>query len=469
MSKNVNEKDDLSYQSPEFQYYCVKALVEEPGFLAGVYKILDNNKFSTDPLRSVVGIIKEFYKDNKMVPSWNDVLFKANSRNRDKDWQETVVELVKHCQQLPLQGIQTAKDELLAFCKWKSAIAMAKEFYYACENEFDPKAYAKLEKRAKELIELGKDGSDMTRFTDDFIDAVMMEGDEAVVPTYIPEIDEQLDGGNAKGEIGLFLAKTGAGKTTFSSIISFNAALNGHKVVQIYFEDKVLDLGRKHIAKLVGTYQKRLKKLSREEATKIRNGIDADARKSILENLIPIRMKNGDTTVEDIEAKLEELKNTIGFKPDMIVIDYFSCLKHSTNPIKDQNLAEERCMKKLEMLAGKYNVALWVMQQTNRQGADAESGPNPSNWQGSFRCVQPSSVFLEMTRTNEQMSENKADIIFHKTRHSKPDHPLKDITFNAGTLTIDCSQAGYDPFEYTETEEPQTNKGIYKFINNETK
>ena len=152
-------------------------------------------------------------------------------------------------------------------------------------------------------------------------------------------------------------------------------------------------------------------------------------------------MADGNTTVEDIDNLLRSLTNN-GFKPDMVLIDYFSSLKHSTNPNKDKWEAQARCMRKIvDTIAYKYNCAVWVMQQTNRGAVSKEADNTMASWQGSYEATQPASVWLMLQRTKEQKANFKADLIFHKTRHSQPKNDLYDIVFDNARLRMDCSGA----------------------------
>jgi hypothetical protein len=151
--------------------------------------------------------------------------------------------------------------------------------------------------------------------------------------------------------------------------------------------------------------------------------------------------------VEDIEDKMNEFAQTEGWRPDVIIIDYFSCIKHSTNTFKDKTIAEADAMRKIKNIALTYNVAMWVMQQTNRLGASGEQKGSMANVQGAYEATQPVSLWLELARTQEQKHENRADIIIVKCRHANGDPVFQDIVFNNGLMLIDCTTENEDVFD----------------------
>ena len=66
------------------------------------------------------------------------------------------------------------------------------------------------------------------------------------VPTGLDGIDNLLNGGLAKGEIGVILAPTGVGKTTMLTRFANTAFNMGYNVLQIFFEDNPKIIQRKH-------------------------------------------------------------------------------------------------------------------------------------------------------------------------------------------------------------------------------
>lgn len=438
IKKTLENKD---YFDEEFQYEAVKALLEQTGLFGKMYGILEQNAFKDNALRAIVAFSKEQYKKNGVPPDY--VTIKAKLKGKSGLDYTDLCSSIARLKCASTEGQDAIVENLYKFFTLKAMTALFnKGLEMINGNEDDDKILSKLRKEIEKISAIGKDNGLITSFNEDTITNACMRGDNEVVPTGIKELDECLCGGLGRGEIGLFAAPTGYGKTTAATIFAHNASKLGYNVVQIFFEDKPEDIVRKHLAMTMDTNSNDFRKLGQEEAERIaKDAMTRDGSVAVSEHLRIVRMADGNTTVEDIDNLLRSLTNN-GFKPDMVLIDYFSSLKHSSNPNKDKWEAQARCMRKIvDTIAYKYNCAVWVMQQTNRGAVAKETDNTMGSWQGSFEATQPASVWLMLQRTKEQKANFKADIIFQKTRHSQPKNDLLDIVFDNARLRMDCSGA----------------------------
>ena len=436
--KRLENKD---YFDEEFQYEAVKALLEQTGLFGKMYGILEQNAFKDNALRAIVAFSKDYYKKNGFPPDY--VAIKAGLKGKAGLDTTDLCSSIARLKCASTEGQDVIVENLYKFFKLKAITALInKGMEMINGNEDDDKIISKFTKEIEKISAIGSDNGLITSFNEDTITNACMRGDNEVVPTGIKELDECLCGGLGRGEIGLFAAPTGYGKTTAATIFAHNASKLGYNVVQIFFEDKPEDIVRKHLAMTMDTNSNAFRRMDEDEAGRIaKDAMTRDGSVAVSEHLRIVRMADGNTTVEDIDNLLRSLTNN-GFKPDMVLIDYFSSLKHSASPIKDKNEAQARCMRKIvDTIAYKYNCAVWVMQQTNRGAVAKEADNTMASWQGSYEATQPASVWLMLQRTKEQKANFKADLIFHKTRHSQPKNDLLDIVFDNARLRMDCSGA----------------------------
>ena len=110
----------------------------------------------------------------------------------------------------------------------------------------DFESYDRCEGYIRDAIQVGQtDDTSMDVFEE--LEEALVDDFRDPIPLGITGIDNVLDGGLAKGEIGVFLAPTGVGKTTVLTKI-YNTAYNmGFSVLQIFFEDNPKVIQRKHI------------------------------------------------------------------------------------------------------------------------------------------------------------------------------------------------------------------------------
>jgi hypothetical protein len=120
----------------------------------------------------------------------------------------------------------------------------------------------------------------------------------------------------------------------------------------------------------------------------------------------------------------------------------------SNETLKMQNECQtyERMTKRLESFASDYNIAIWIAQQTNRNGMIATTAnQRMGNIQGSFRITQPCSAILYLDRSQENIQDrNKANLYLDKCRGGEPT-AWEGIYLNNGTCDIDLSQPVNDP------------------------
>lgn len=435
----------------EFQYTAVKCLLEDRELFERVVKIIDQNAFSK-PLNIIVGCILDFYKKTGHTPSYADLHIAVSAlKHREMIDEIKEVYMVKAAS---MEGSESVKEEIIRFFRLKKLVYISNRILDRIEaNENTDLIIKQAQQIFNDIYRTEKDKSVVTLFSKETVKSALMEQDEETIPTGIPRLDTMLVGGLGRKEIGLFVAPTGYGKTTFGTILAHNAAKSGYKVLQIFLEDKPNDIVRKHLAMGMMENSHHFKKLSEERANNVIEKLDTIGEGILNENLILLKMEDGITTVEDIKNKINQLYILLNFKPDMIIIDYFSALQHSQNSYKDLNAAQARCMRKIKEMAFDLDAAIWVMQQTNRT-AVSKDGDNEgmSNWQGSFEATQPASVWLTLRRTKEQKANFRADIIINKSRHSQPKEDLLDIKFDNSTLQIDCEDSAkvFDGLEYND-------------------
>lgn len=443
--------EDLSYQSVGFQYAVVKALIEDPDFLTLINDILDQNTFTDPYIRQTVGVIRDYYKKYSVKPSYGEVsamLRKKALKDDDIQYYEETISKVRAESEFSPDYV---KAETTDFMKWKLVNALAGEIKEKFKRSWNDKDFRKIANRFNDIQYYGMTKGASSDLSDDQVMDTLSQGVEDIITTGIKEFDDIIGGGLPRGDVGLIVARTGAGKSTISTILAQNASLYGYKALQIYFEDEVEDITRKHIAKYTGAPIKKLINLTDEASRKLTDKLNAQEQwEQIRTNLRLHKMEVGETTVEDIENAIVQYANKEGYRPDVMLIDYFDCLKHSTNPTREAWEAQVRCMKKIKALAQKYKIAVWVMQQTNGLGMRNDAQGEYDEIQGGKAITQPCTDVIFILRNDEQFVNDEATIKFNKARRGKSGRKLENVEFNNSIVRIDCR----DTKAYREEEMP---------------
>lgn len=229
------------------------------------------------------------------------------------------------------------------------------------------------------------------------------------IPTGIQELDEVMYGGMQKKGVGLLIAGTNVGKSTLFSIMAVNAAKMGYKVLHIFFEDEYEDMYKKYAAHLKN---KSLRDITVDDCI-------------ALPTLRLWKMENEEGTVEQIA---EEVKDA-----DIVFVDYLSCIKYDR---KNEYSELESIMRKFETLSSKKNIAIWVAQQTNREGAKMDATKTGMDKvQGSFRITQPAKTVIYL----DNKGCDKDRVIFHIEKNKGNREDWDNAYFNTNTCQIDLS------------------------------
>lgn len=443
MNRLVN-KNTLQYLGPDFQYKLAKCFIEEPGYFTSIYSVVEQNAFTEPLLRVFVGTLKDYYSQTGIVPSYETLLImlkqKARMENELEEWDE----LVKNLKELSPEGTSVIEESATRFFKQQNMIKVANDILKKTQDG-DTDHYEECLKMMEEALNVGSEEDEgFNPF--DVIDEVMRPGAEIPIQTGISKVDEILNGGLYKGHLGLVLGPSGFGKTTYSTAIAAHAAtlpcdLNeqkGWKVLQIVFEDDVKAISRKHFSRITQIEACNLTKpFEIEEARTILD--EFPDKEMFRDNLIVKKYKTGTKSVEDIKIYIKRLINK-GFRPDLVILDYFECLKLVRRERTDTKWdLQENTMRQLEVLAEEFNVALWVMTQGNKESFSSKIvGMDQGG--GSITKVQIGHVVMSIARSQEDIDNNIATIAMLKNRQGKSGPYFDDVKFNNGTCTISCDE-----------------------------
>lgn len=229
--------------------------------------------------------------------------------------------------------------------------------------------------------------------------------------------------------------------TTLTTSMSLHAATvkteqndyNGFKVLQIVFEDRIKQIQRKHFSKLTQVEACNLSKEEYAEHVKeiLKNYPDRDM---IQENLRIIRLKSGEKSVDFIYELIKKHINQ-GFRPDLVIIDYFECIKLTGQSTMSKWDKEAAIMRKLESIVNELNIAIWVPVQGNRDSINAAL-VTMDNAGGSLGKIQVAHIIMSITRSLEDIADNIATLTILKNRAGSSGKVIEGVIFNNGTCTI---------------------------------
>lgn len=444
---NDATKIDLGYLGIYFQHKLVKLFFEDSTFFTMINPIVDQNMFTEDVLRRIVGFMKDRYNESGVAPTYVDMDLYIRIHVHDAITLDTILSTLQVLREIDLVGQDIVKSEADKFFKQQN---LTKAINKSIEivKEGNVSKYYDIEDLIRSALDTNV-SLDMGYNPMDGIDEALEENYRKVIPTGFSRLDKALYGGLGMGELGVIIAPSGVGKSSATTGFAASAATykckdndyRGFKVLHIHFEDEDVNIKRKYYGWLTGVDAIDLSKPEFKENVKsrLKNELFEEAQ-MIKENLWCFHLPSGEVTVGRIEQIVKQ-GIARGFKPDLIIIDYFECLEYDSADKTDSEWSKEgRTMRKLEALAHKYEVGLWVPIQGTKDSFDKEI-LGLSSGGGSVKKIQIGHVIITLARTQEQKKNHRVTISLEKFRAGRMDDSvMPNVKFNNGTCRFEIDE-----------------------------
>lgn len=449
-----DKRSDLGFLGVDFQYRLAHHFMDDKKFFRDVSEIVDNNMFTDPNLKKFVGALRDYYRKYEHVPSYELIEIELVSSTKTDQEREFVLSTIDKIKNTTSEGSDGIKDQACKFFKQQNMVVVYNKMGEIIKAG-DINRYWELEELIRNAIATGA-RDEMGIYIKDNLGEVLSDEHRKIIPTGIGMLDKYLEGGIGKGELGLVIGGSGFGKTTLSVAIANYAAYSGYKVVQIFFEDKEIQIQRKHIARMTNIESRNLSKSENIETVK-----NIISRESVYDkNLILKKFNTGETSPLKIKTYLKRLMNT-GFIPDLVVLDYFECLVPS-KMIKDQWEGEAHMMRQLESMGADLNVGLWVMTQGSRETMNGDL-ITLGKGGGSFKKIQISHIVATISRSPDDITNNKATLALLKNRAGQTSPPIEDVEFNNGTCIISTDRCvGYENMDSYKQAELEKDKYLVR-------
>lgn len=436
-----NNRNNLGYLGEAFQYKLAHEFITNHTFFEDLSPIIDQNMFTDPNLKTFVGVMKNYYERGGVVPSYDmmDVELRNISHSeRETETYEAIIEKIKNT---PTEGVDRIRELAEKFFRQQNIVKTANEILKIA-GDGDSDKYDACVGLLNDAMTKGMH-NDFGEALFDHLDETLSDDYRVPIPTGIGKIDETLEGGLGKGELGVIIGPTSFGKTSLTTAMASHAAMNGFKVLQIVFEDRIKQIQRKHIGRITGIEAKDLSKPDNIE--RVKATLDAFQWKDEMQNNLRIvKFPSGEKTARQIERFIKKMINS-GFKPDLTIIDYFECLEHENDKsISNEFEKEGKTMRRFEAMAGELDMAIWIPSQGTKDSINLEL-VTMDKIGGSVKKAQIAHVIMSIARTVDDIANNKATIAILKNRAGKSGKVFNNVDFNNGTCII--STDNVDEFE----------------------
>jgi archaellum biogenesis ATPase FlaH len=295
----------------------------------------------------------------------------------------------------------------------------------------DKGEYGPVEKLIKDAIQisLNKDmGTDY--FEDPRGRLEALKNSNGQISTGWPSVDKKLYGGFNRGELNIWCAASGGGKSLFLANLGINWALNGLNVIYLTFELSENLVSMRMDSMLTGVATREIFKNLEDVELKVKmTGKKAG-------NIQIKYMPSGKTT-NDIRAYLKEYQVKKGYKPDIILIDYLDLMMPMSVKVSPSDLfvKDKYVSEELRNLAMETQAIVCTASQLNRSAVE-EIEFDHSHISGGLSKIQTADNVIGIFTSRAMKERGRYQIQFMKTRSSSGVGQKVDLEFDVDTLKI---------------------------------
>jgi replicative DNA helicase len=350
--------DKLTNFGYGFQIKVVSSLLTDKAFLQQVTDILLPDFFESEANQWIVETINKYFREYKVPPTLD--VFKIKVQEIDRDvLKASIIECLKDAfKYIEAEDLEFVKTETVDFCKnqcIKRAILDSVDLLNKGRYE-EIKATIDTAMKAGADKEVGHEYNTAAN-----VEARYAENVRSTVPTPWPVINDLADGGFGKGELVVFVAPAGIGKSWGLINVGAHAVKQGLNVVHYTLELNEGYVGQRYDAVLTGIANQNLKYNLDEVANTV----------SKLKGNLTIKYYPTKTaSCSTIRAHIEKMI-MLGKKPDLVIVDYADLLRGAVAR-KEMRHELESIYEDLRGVAGEYEVPMFTASQANRSALEQD-------------------------------------------------------------------------------------------------
>ena len=291
--------------------------------------------------------------------------------------------------------------------------------------------YGQVEEKIKKAVQVGLTKDMGTDYWADPRSRLMKIKDRnGQVSTGWKSVDDKLFGGMNRGELNIFAAGSGGGKSLFLANLGVNWALMGLNVVYLTLElseelvsmrvdAMVTGMATKEIFKNLDDVEMKVKMIGKKSGT------------------FQVKYMPSGKTANDIRSYLKEYEIKMGRKVDVLLVDYLDLLMPQSKKISAENLfvKDKYVSEELRNLAMEKNCIFVTAAQLNR-GAVEEVEFDHSHISGGLSKIQTADNVFGIFTSRAMRERGRYQIQLMKTRSSSGVGQKIELEFNVDSLRI---------------------------------
>ena len=438
----MTNTENFGYLGQTFQLKILNLIITDKLFAQSIIDSIQSKYFDNQYFKLIMQMMKEYYEKYQSIPSFEGIEQLTQLEISSEMAKKCVIDMLRDVKEASFEDHLFIKEKTIKFCKQQELKKAIRKVETILEKgEFE--SYDKCEEYIREAISIGE-GDKGTVEVFHNLEEVLKDDYRHPIPTGIDGIDNLLNGGLAKGELGVILAPTGVGKTTILTRFANTAFNMGYNVLHIFFEDNPKIIQRKHFTCWTGIEPQKLSNNKEKVLSK------ADEMKKNGGKLILKKLASDEFTITQIKNQIRKITSE-GVNLDLVVLDYIDCVIPE-RVFNDEWKGEGSIMRKYEAMCHELNLVGWTAAQGNRSSISSEV-VTTDQMGGSIKKAQVGHVIISVAKTLQQKELGLATIAITKSRLGQDGIIFENCTFNNATLEIDTqSTQTFLGFEEEKTE-----------------
>jgi len=445
---------NFNYLGENFQLQLLNQVIIDKEFSRTILDVIDINYFENRYYKIIIQMIKEYYGKYETSPSFETLGQIVRSEIDQELFVKMIIDTLEKIRDINQDGVLFVQEKSLKFCKQQELQkAMSKAQKIIDSGEFEN--YDKVEELVIKALQVGE----INRGVEDVfynLDEVLNDDFRHPVPMGIPGLDRLLKGGLAKGEIGVILAPTGVGKSTFLTKIANHAFNLGYNVLQIFFEDNPKIIQRKHFTLWTGISPDQLSERKDEVMAKI-----ADIKEKMPNKLILKKLPSDTVTMLQIKNQIRKMISE-GTNIDIVLLDYIDCVVPDKN-LGDEWKSEGSVIRAFEAMCHELSLVGWTATQGNRSSISSEV-VTTDQMGGSIKKAQVGHVIISVAKTLQQKEAKLATVAVTKSRIGSDGVIFENCLFDNELLQID-TESSMTFLGFEEQKEKEQRNRVLELIN----
>ena len=412
-----------------FQIKVLSSLLKHREFLQNIHDILEEDYFDNPAHQWIVKQILQYHYKYHATPTKEALIIEAKKEDNEV-LKISVVEQLKESYKISNEDQEYIEQEFSNFCKnqqlkkalLSSVDLLEKGQYDDIRYLIDAALKAGMDKNIGHEYEKGAE----VRYR---------EEERKAIPTPWPVINELLMEGLGAGDLGLVFGGPGSGKSWFLANLGAKAVAEGKNVNHYTLELSEIYTGKR--------YDSIFTEIDVRELSKHRAQIDEVVGK-ITGKLTIKEFPMGKASIATIESHIQKCTD-LGYKPDLIIIDYVDLLKAKRKSIDRKEEIDDIYMS-TKALAREIQTPIWTVSQVNRAGAkdDVIEGDKAA---GSYNKMMIADFAMSLPRKRQDKTNGTGRIHIMKNRYGGDGMTFSaKINTNNGSIGISDKEMGEDEF-----------------------